>query len=143
MKLIKVKTKLTSSELSSIFENCSIEELETILNMSKYFDYIDVNYTDKKSGFFAIMSDSYKQRIEEFFQKNSIGYKFDDLSKDAYFDNTIEVEFTNESNEDISQQLKDLVFKFKKNHTTIDDVLDKIIEKGIDSLTDFDKSILK
>ena len=143
MKLIKVKTKLTSSELLSVFENCSIEELEVILNMSKYFDYIDVDYSDKKSGFFAIMADSYKQRIEDFFQKHSIGYKFDDLSKDAYFDNPIDIEFTNENNEDISHQLKELVFKFKQNHTTTDDVLDKIIEKGIDSLTDFDKSILK
>ena len=70
MKLIKVKTKLTSSELVSIFENCSIEELEVILNMSKYFDYVDVDYSDKKSGFFAIMADSYKQRIEDFFQKH-------------------------------------------------------------------------
>jgi hypothetical protein len=142
MKLIKLKTKLTSSELLSVFENVSIEELEVILNMSKYFDYIDVDYSDRKAGFFAIMADSYKQRVEDFFQKHSIGYKFDDLSKDAYFDNPIEV-FTNENNEDISHQLKELVFKFKQNHTTIDDVLDKIIEKGIDSLTDFDKSILK
>jgi hypothetical protein len=142
MKLIKLKTKLTSSELLSVFENVSIEELEVILNMSKYFDYIDVDYSDRKSGFFAIMADSYKQRVEDFFQKHSIGYKFDDLSKDAYFDNPIETGFTNE-NEEISNQLKELVSKFKKNHTTIDDVLDKIIEKGIDSLTDFDKSILK
>ena len=110
---------------------------------SKYFDYVDVDYSDRKAGFFAIMADSYKQRIEDFFQKHSIGYKFDDLSKDAYFDNPIEIGFTNENNEDISHQLKELVFKFKQNHTTTDDVLDKIIEKGIDSLTDFDKSILK
>jgi hypothetical protein len=142
MKLIKVKTKLTSSELLSVFKDVSIEELEVILNMSKYFDYIDVDYSDRKAGFFAIMADSYKQRVEDFFQKHSIGYKFDDLSKDAYFDNPIEV-FTNENNEEISNQLKELVSKFKQNHTTIDDVLDKIIEKGIDSLTDFDKSILK
>ena len=58
MKLIKVKTKLTSSELLSVFENVSIEELEVILNMSKYFDYIDVDYSDRKSGFFAIISSS-------------------------------------------------------------------------------------
>jgi hypothetical protein len=143
MKLIKVKTKLTSTELFSVFENVSIEELEVILNMSKYFDYIDVTYSDEKSGFFAIMADSYKQKIEDFFQKHSIGYKLYDLSKDVYFDNPIEIRFTNENKQDISHQLKDLVFKFKKNHTTIDDVLDKINEKGINSLTNFDKSILK
>lgn len=143
MKLIRVKTKFTNLELGSLFKNVSIEELEVIVNMSKYFDFVDVNYTDEKAGFFAIMSDSYRQRIEDFFQKNLIDYKADDLSKDAYFDNLIETRFTNDNNEDISDRLKELISIFKKNNTTTDDVLDKIIEKGIDSLTDFDKTILK
>lgn len=143
MKLIRVKTKFTNQELGSLFKNVSIEELEVIVNMSKYFDFVDVNYTDEKAGFFAIMADSYRQRIEDFFQKNLIDYKADDLSKDAYFDNLIETRFTNDNNEDISDRLKELISIFKKNNTTTDDVLDKIIEKGIDSLTDFDKTILK
>jgi hypothetical protein len=143
MKLIKAKVDLTFFELVSIFENVPFEELEIIYNMSKYFDYIDINYSDKKSGFFAIMADSYKQRVEDFFQKHSISYKFNDLSKDVFFDNPIEYEFKDESGDDISEQVKDLIQKFKINHTTSDDVLDKILEKGIDSLTDFDKSILK
>lgn len=143
MKLIKVKTELTFFELVSIFETVSIEELEIILNMSKYFDYIDVNYSDKKSGFFAIMADCYRERIEDFFQKHSIIYKSNDISKDVFFDNPIEYEFKDESGDDISDKVKELVLRFKKNYTTSDDVLDKILEKGIDSLTDFDKSILK
>lgn len=40
--------------------------------MSNYFDYLDFTYTQEKSGFFAIMADSYRERIEEFLQKNSI-----------------------------------------------------------------------
>lgn len=143
MKLIKAKVDLTFFELVELFENVPFEELEVIYNMSKYFDYIDINYSDKKSGFFAIMADSYKQRVEDFFQKHSISYKFNDLSKDAFFDNPIEYEFKDESGDDISNQVKELINKFKRNHTTSDDVLDKILEKGIDSLTDFDKSILK
>ena len=142
MKLIKAKVDLTFFELVELFENVAFEELEVIYNMSKYFDYIDINYSDKKSGFFAIMADSYKQRVEDFFQKHSISYKFNDLSKDAFFDNPIEYEFKDESGDDISDQVKELINKFKRNHTTSDDVLDKILEKGIDSLTDFDKSIL-
>ena len=35
-----------------------------------------------------------------------------------------------------------LIKKYKSEWTTKDDVLDKIIEKGIDSLTDFDLDIL-
>jgi hypothetical protein len=143
MKLIKVKVDLTASELFKLFEEIPAQELETILDVSKYFDYIDVFHSDDKSGFFAIMADSYTQRVEDFFQNNSIGYKIDDLSKDAYLDNPIDHELKDENGKDISAQVKDLIFKFKKNHTASDDVLDKIIEKGIDSLTDFDKSILK
>ena len=143
MKLIKLKTELTFFELVSIFKNLPIEELEIILNMSKYFDYVDVNYYDRKSGFFAIMADCYKERIEQFFQKHSIIYISNDISKDVFFDNTIEYVFQDENGQDISDKVKKLVYRFKENYTTSDDVLDKIIEKGIDSLTDFDKSKLK
>jgi len=143
MKLIRVKTKLTRLELISKFDTISLIDLEVIFNMSKYFDYLDFTYTQDKSGFFAIMADSYRERIEDFLQKNSISYNYKDISKDIFFDNPVESNYTDDDGKDISKNVKDLFLKYKKNHTTQDDVLDKILEKGVDSLTDFDKNILK
>lgn len=143
MKLIQVKTELTRLELISKFETMPLIELEVIFNMSKYFDYLDFTCTQDKSGFFAIMSDSYRERIEEFLQKNSINYNCKDISKDIFFDNPVDSSYTDDDGKDISKNVKDLFLKYKKNHTTQDDVLDKILEKGVDSLTDFDKNILK
>ena len=111
--------------------------------MSNYFDYLDFTYTKEKSGFFAIMADSYRERIEDFLQKHSIKYNCQDISKDIFFDNPVDSNYTDNNGKDISEKVKDLFLKFKNNHTTQDDVLDKILEKGVDSLTDFDKSILK
>ena len=71
MKLIEVKTELTRLELISKFETIPLIELDVIFNMSKYFDYLDFTYTQEKSGFFAIMADSYRERIEDFLQKNN------------------------------------------------------------------------
>jgi hypothetical protein len=143
MKLIEVKTELTFFELVSKFETIPLVELEVILNMSKYFDYVDFTYTKEKSGFFAIMADSYRERIEDFFQKNSIKYNCQDISKDIFFDNLVDSNYTDVKGKDISKQVEDLFLNFKNNYTTQDDVLDKIIEKGVGSLTEFDKSILK
>ena len=143
MKLIEVKTELTRLELISKFDTIPLIDLEVIFNMSKYFDYLDFTYTKDKSGFFAIMVDSYRERIEDFLQKNSINYNYKDISKDILFDNPVDSNYTDDDGEDISEKVKDLFLKYKKNHTTQDDVLDKILEKGVDSLTDFDKNILK
>lgn len=143
MKLIEVKTELTRLEIISKFESIPLVELEVILNMSNYFDYLDFTHTKDKSGFFAIMADSYRERIEDFLQKNSISYNYKDISKDIFFDNPIDYSYTDDDGVDISEKVKDLFLKYKRNHTTQDDVLDKILEKGVDSLTDFDKSILK
>ena len=134
---------MTRLELISKFDTIPLIDLEVIFNMSKYFDYLDFTYTKDKSGFFAIMVDSYRERIEDFLQKNSINYNYKDISKDILFDNPVDSNYTDDDGEDISEKVKDLFLKYKKNHTTQDDVLDKILEKGVDSLTDFDKNILK
>ena len=77
------------------------------------------------------------------FYKKTINYNYKDISKDIFFDNPVDSSYTDDDGEDISEKVKDLFLKYKKNHTTQDDVLDKILEKGVDSLTDFDKNILK
>jgi hypothetical protein len=143
MKLIKFKTEITNDELFLKFQEIPISELEFILNFSKYFNHIDINCKENKTGLFGIMADCYVEKLENFFQKYSIPYTIRDMSKDAFFDNTIEISYKDSSGNDITDKLKTFVFNFKKDYITQDDVLDKILEKGINSLTDFDKDVLK
>ena len=143
MKLIKFKTEITNDLLFSKFQEVPMSELEFILNFSKYFDHVDINCTENKTGLFGIMTDCYVEKLENFFQKYSIPYTIRDMSKDAFFDNVIDFSYQDSSGDDITNELKTFVYNFKKNYITLDDVLDKILEKGINSLTDFDKNVLK
>jgi len=143
MKLIKFKTELTYSQLVTEFEKIPMTDLEFIINLSNYFDYIDVNFENNKTGLFGIMADCYRERIESFFKKYSIPYKSSDISKDIFFDNVVEFSTQDDDGNDISNKITIFLNNFKNNYITQDDVLDKILEKGMESLTDFDKNILK
>jgi hypothetical protein len=57
-------------------------------------------------------------------------------------DNHINVSYVGEQGQDISNDIKSLINRFKSNYTNVDIVLDKILEKGVESLNDFDKSYL-
>lgn len=66
-----------------------------------------------------------------------------DISKDVLFDNEIKSDYLSKTGVSLEKDIKDLILSYKLQATDCDVVLDKIIEKGIDSLTDFDKNYLK
>jgi hypothetical protein len=142
MKLFKYKTNKSFSELISIFENVPLVELESIFTSSKYFQHFDFTDNNGKSGFFAVLTDVYQSKIESFLTKYEISFQRKDISKDVFFDNQIDCNFVDESNNDITDDLTKFIKNFKENFTTTDDVLDKILEKGVESLSEFDKNIL-
>jgi hypothetical protein len=142
MKLFKYKTNKSFNELISIFENVPSIELESIFNSSKYFQHFDFTDKDGKSGFFAIFAGSYQSKMESFLEKYEIYFEKKDISKDVFFDNQIDCSYVDESNNDITDDLVKFIKIFKESYTTTDDVLDKILEKGVESLSEFDKNIL-
>ena len=80
--------------------------------------------------------------MESFLEKYEIYFEKNDISKDVFFDNQIDCSYVDESNNDITDELVKFIKIFKENYTTTDDVLDKILEKGVESLSEFDKNIL-
>ena len=77
---------------------------------------------------------------------NTIGCKIIkvvDHSKDVLFDNPIYSDFFDQSGNSVSQKIQDLILKFKLQMSDCDVILDKLLEKGMDSLTEFDKQFLK
>jgi len=142
MKLIKFTTNLTDKEVLEKVESLPMIEKEFIYKMSLEIDYLDFQDKFGKSGMFAVVDDWYINKINEFYTKLKINYKIVDLTKEAFMGDKIDVTYFNELNENISKEVKDLIYKFKEDFTDVDVVLDKILEKGIDSLTEFDKSFL-
>ena len=104
-----------------------------------------VEYTDE-DGYecmYAILDNFYLIKISELFDKYSIDYKFTDITKSIVLNEPIRTRYKNNYGESVNGKIKELINKYKYNWITKDDILDKILEKGIDSLTIFDLNILK
>jgi hypothetical protein len=67
----------------------------------------------------------------------------EDLTKSVLFDDVIESNFSDESGKNVKDEIQKLILRFKNIATDCDVVLDKLLEKGMDSLTEFDKQFLK
>jgi hypothetical protein len=104
-----------------------------------------VEYTNE-DGFecmFSILDDSLIEKMSELYQKYSLKFTIIDLTNDVIFDNPFKIKYKNEKGKSVVKDVLNLIKEYKKNWITKDDILDKIIDKGIDSLTKFDLSVLK
>jgi hypothetical protein len=142
MKLVKFSTKSTFTDIISKIENVPMIQKEFIFDLSNQIDYIDFTKSDETTGMFAVIDDWYFNKISDFYKSCGISFTSKDLSLDAFMDNYINVSYVTGKSQDISNDIKSLINRFKSNYTNVDIVLDKILEKGVESLNDFDKSYL-
>ncbi len=143
MKFINVKTKSTQSEIDEILYSMSIDEAREIEKLYSMFEFVE--YTSKK-GFecmFCIVDDSELKKLSNTYRKFDIKHEFIDLTKDVFFDNKFPINYKNQYGLLVKSKISDLIDRYKSDFITPDIILDKILEKGIDSLTVFDKSILE
>ena len=103
-----------------------------------------VEYTDEKGNecMYAILDDYLANKLEELYSKYSIRFFVKDLTKDVVMDNNIKTSFKNHNNKSVRKDILDLIKEYKSNWVSKDDILDKILEKGMKSLTKFDLEIL-
>ena len=143
LKFVKVVVNNSAIFLDTLFEQRSksldMYKLKIISNVeSVEFE------VDGKQQVYCIANDididCFKYLIENLDSKIT---EVEDLSKDVLFDNDIKTDFVSKTGDSLEKDIKDLIMSFKLHATDCDVVLDKIIEKGIDSLTDFDKNYLK
>jgi hypothetical protein len=62
---------------------------------------------------------------------------------DVIFDNPINTKYKNFRGKSCHRTINNLIKEFKVNWVSKDDILDKILEKGMNSLTKLDLEILK
>lgn len=142
MRFYNLITEHTQEEIDIIIMNMSNTELEIV--QSLYSDFSAVEYTNHNGleCMFAILNDYLIERITTLYKSYNLKFKLFDISEKVKFDEHFVTKFKNEKGKLVEKDIIRLIKKFKSEWTSKDDVLDKIIEKGIDSLTDFDLDIL-
>lgn len=118
------------------------EKLEKMINNPiNYFNFYDVKIEDNYGididdySFIYLIEDDKLERLLAKFKDVGLDFECFEANK-ILFNNVVDFnELTNESKENF--------FSYYKKHFDNDDILDKINERGIKSLNEFDKLILK
>jgi hypothetical protein len=143
MKFYKVTTPHTQNDINDVIMSMSSTETEYIVSL--YSQISMVEYTDE-NGYecmFAILDDFLIDKVDNLYKKYSIKFSIVDLSKDVIFDNSFNIKYKNHYGKSTQKEIQKLIKEFKLNWVTKDDILDKILEKGINSLSKIDLQILK
>jgi len=126
MFVYKIDTKLTKKEAEDLYKNLTLQEIEDLESYDmKAFD-IEIN---GKMSSYIITSRYVLTRIILFFRQRNIEFSYDDITDDVFFN---QVKF---DDEDFNKNIDEFI----KENITVDHILDKINQFGIDSLTDNDK----
>jgi hypothetical protein len=143
MKFVNVITKHTQSHIDEILFNMTLEEVSYIEYVYSMFDFVEYTNDDKKECMFCVIDDYSLSKLKECYEKFNITYQFEDLTKEVFFDVRFKTTFKNQYGFSAKDKIQKLMKTFKNDYTTADIVLDKILEKGVDSLTKFDLSVLQ
>lgn len=142
MNFYQITTRLTQDDINSIILKLSIPETDYI---NKLYSQISmVEYTDDNNFecMFAILDDFLFDKITNLYRKYEINFKTKELTKDIILDTHFRIKFNNCYGRSVQLDVLKLIKEFKNNWISKDDILDKILEKGIDSLSDFDLEVL-
>ena len=135
MKFFKVTTTHTQPEIDEIIMSMSGPEVDHVIKI--YSQVSMVEYTDENGleCMYAILNDQYVNILADLYSKYGIKFSIHDLSKDVILDNKIPNKFKNYKMKSVKKEITDLINEYKLNWVSKDDILDKILEKGISSLT--------
>jgi hypothetical protein len=137
--LLNNSPEVVDIKINNKIKNFDRWKLESISKV----DSVEFVFNEKQS-IMMIVSDLEYEIFESLV--DTIGCKIlkvVDHSQDVLFDNAICLDFFDQSGQSVSQKIKDLMINFKLQMCDCDVILDKILEKGMESLTEFDKQFLK
>ncbi len=142
MKFYNLITEHNQAEIDRLISKMSNTELEIVNSI--YREFSAVEYTNELGleCMFAILDEHLVDKISTLYNSYNLKFKLLDFTDKVKYDDHIKIDFINEKGRSVKKDILDLVKKYKSDWISKDDVLDKIIEKGIDSLTDLDLDIL-
>lgn len=129
MFVYRIDTNLTKKESEDIYKNLTYDEIEDIesFNMSA----CDVEINGVMSSFIITTRDVLV-KIILFLRQNQIDFSYEDISDEVLFG---QMSFE-------SVEFQEGINDFIRKNITIDTVLDKINQYGIENLSEFDKKFL-
>jgi hypothetical protein len=142
MKFYNISTYMTQYQIDKIVKKLSMTEMEYIQKI--YSEIKIVEYTNDE-GFecmFGILDSQDIDKLSKLYKLYNINFKIEDLSKKLILDYYFKTNYINCYNRNVEEDILELIKKFKLNWVTKDDILDKILEKGMSSLTEVDLEIL-
>ena len=143
MKLIKVTTKHTQSEIENIVSTASPVQLQILEKIYSKFEYVEFLDENEMVSMFCVIDQHTIKDLVENFINFSIDFRFEDLTKDIFLCNDIKTCFIDENGTDVTDMIDELVTNFYKDNVEVDDILDKILVKGVTSINEVDKAILE
>jgi hypothetical protein len=143
MKFCKVTTIHTQREIDNIIMSMKSPEIDYIMDLYKKMSIVEYTDDNGYECMFAIIDEFLIDKIDEVYKKYSIEFELKDLTMDVIFDNPINTKYKNFRGKSCHRTINNLIKEFKVNWVTKDDILDKILEKGMNSLTKLDLEILK
>jgi hypothetical protein len=143
MKFYKIQTDHTQLEIDKIIFKLTLIESEEIDKIFRNLNVVEFTDERRKEALFAVLNEPDLVKLKNLYTKYNINYTINDLSKEVLFDIPFNIRYKDSNMRNVTLKIKKIIKDYKKNWTTTDVVLDKILELGIESLTDFDYSVLK
>lgn len=143
MRFYKITTNYNQDKINEVIMNMTSSEVDYVIKI--YGQLSMVEYTDE-NGFecmFAILDNYLIEKLNDIYKKYSLNFNVIDITKDIIFDEPIRTKYKTYSGKSANKAIQELIKEFKNNWVSKDDILDKILEKGINSLTKLDLKILK
>lgn len=131
-KFIKITTNHTKKELQSLLDSLSYREVQELKKVYYKFNFVEFQQ-DEFVCMYAAIHQNYIKNLLDIYINLNISFKYEDLTKEALF-NLIELD---------TPEIDELVQNFIKQNIEVDDVLDKINELGMSSLTPIDLAVLE
>lgn len=142
MKFYNIVTPHQQSYIDEIIMSLSSTETDYIMNLYSQISMVEYTNESGNECMYALLDNTLIERLNNLYKKYAIKFEVIDLTKEVIFDNYIKIKYKDSKNRDVKNDIIYLIKEFKSNWVTKDDILDKILEKGIDSLSDTDLEIL-
>jgi|ERR1035437_1325885 hypothetical protein len=138
MILINIKTQHTSKALEAMIKVLDDARIERLKSLYRSFEHLEYLLENDYVGMFASVDEKTLEILKTEYTKIGVNFIIDDITKSVLFGTTPRISDINKHDD-----LRKFISHFVNDNLTLDVVLDKINENGIESLSLKDKKILE
>lgn len=142
MELVKITSNWTDSDVNELSQKLTNIEVEIIENIYSRIRFTQYNNSKGFIDMLAIIDNYDIEKLTKIWNEHGVKYQFENLTNSALMGYQIDIDFEDDDMNFVSEDINNLIQSYIEDYTTQDTVLDKILERGVDSLTHFDKEFL-